>query len=272
MEPWKRDPASKTKPGRFPGTYLRPFVSSSAPVRDAVILAAGNGDRFKHEDHHSKLLHPVAGRPLILRTLETAAAAGISSFCVVVGFEADRVRAAVTANPIRGIDVRFVFNPDWHLENGVSALAARRVCDGRRFGLLMGDHLFEAAVLQRMLALSVDPSESILAVDSLPGDPAIAAEATRVRMSAGRITAIGKDVDPWDALDTGMFVFAPNLFEALEEARAANQTTLSAGVQRLAGRGLMRAHDVAGASWCDVDTIEDLDAAETLIGAEPEPA
>ena len=247
-------------------------MSSSAPARDAVILAAGNGDRFKNEDHHSKLLHPVAGRPLILRTLETAAAAGISSFCVVLGFEADRVQAAVTANPIPGTTVRFVVNSDWHLENGVSALAARPVCDGRRFALLMGDHLFEAPVLQQMLTLPVDGSESVLAVDSLPANPAIAAEATRVRMSAGRITAIGKDVDPWDALDTGVFVFSPSLFDALEEARAAGQTTLSAGVQRLAARGLMRAHDVAGASWCDVDTIEDLSAAETLIGAEPEPA
>ena len=247
-------------------------MSSSAPARDAVILAAGNGDRFKNEDHHSKLLHPVAGRPLILRTLETAAAAGISSFCVVLGFEADRVQAAVAANPIAGTTVRFVFNPDWHLENGVSALAARPFCDGRRFALLMGDHLFEAPVLRNMLALPVDRADSVLAVDSLAADPAIAAEATRVRMSAGRITAIGKEVDPWDALDTGVFVFSPILFDALEEARAAGQTTLSAGVQRLAARGLMRAHDVAGASWCDVDTIEDLSAAESFIGAEPEPA
>ena len=247
-------------------------MSSSAPARDAVILAAGNGDRFKNEDHHSKLLHPVAGRPLILRTLDTAAAAGISSFCVVLGFEADRVRSVITANPIQGIEVRFVHNPDWHLENGVSALAARRYCDGRRFALLMGDHLFQASVLQRMLALDMPGSDSVLAVDSLPADPSVADEATRVRMTGGRITAIGKDVTPWDALDTGIFVFAPTLFDALDEACAARQTTLSAGVQRLAARGLMRAYDVAGSSWCDVDTVDDLNAAETLIGAEPEPA
>ena len=247
-------------------------MSSSVPARDAVILAAGNGDRFKNEDHHSKLLHPLGGRPLILRTLETAAAAGISSFCIVLGFEADRVQAAITANPIPGTTVRFVYNPEWHLENGVSALAARDVCDERRFALLMGDHLFEAPVLRDMLALAIDPLDSVLAVDSLPADPSIAAEATRVRMSGGRITAIGKDVDPWDALDTGVFVFAPALFDALAEARAAGQTTLSAGVQRLAARGLMRAHDVGGAPWCDVDTIEDLSAAETLITPEPEPA
>ena len=247
-------------------------MSLRAPVRDAVILAAGNGDRFKNGDHHSKLLHPVAGQLLILRTLETAAAAGLSSFCLVVGFEADRVRAAVTANPIPNTEVRFVYNPEWHLENGVSALAARSSCRQRRFALLMGDHLFDAAVLRRMLTLDIGGSDSVLAVDSLPADPSIAGEATKVRMTAGRITAIGKDVDPWDALDTGLFVFSPAVFDALEDARAAGKTTLSAGVQRLASRGLMRAHDVAGAGWYDVDTLADLRAAESLLGTEPEPA
>ena len=49
--------------------------ATSVTVRDAVILAAGNGDRFKNPHRESKLLHPVLGQPLILRTLQTAAAA-----------------------------------------------------------------------------------------------------------------------------------------------------------------------------------------------------
>lgn len=242
----------------------------SVTVRDAVILAAGNGDRFKNGDHHSKLLHPVGGQPLILRTLQTAASAGVTSFCIVVGFEGDRVRAAIEAHPMPGATLRFVHNPDWHLENGVSALAAREYCGTRRFALLMGDHLFEADVLSRMLSLPVDSDESVLAVDSLPADPSIVAEATRVRMTAGRITAIGKEVDPWDALDTGLFVFSPLLFDALEAAQAEGQTTLSAGVQRLAARGLMRGADVAGAAWHDVDTLDDLKAAESILATQPE--
>ena len=242
-------------------------MSSVAPTR-AVILAAGNGDRFKNDGHHSKLLHPVGGQPLILRTLQRAAAAGVSSFCVVVGFEADRVRSLIELHHPRGAAVHFVYNPHWHLENGVSALAAREYCNGQKFALLMGDHLFDSSVLRRVLAMDVPSTDSVLAVDSLPSDPSIAAEATRVRMQAGRITAIGKSVDPWDALDTGVFVFAPSLFDALEDARTAGETTLSAGVQRLARQGRMIGADVPGASWCDIDTMADLDAAETLIRAD----
>lgn len=242
---------------------------SSVSRARGVILAAGNGDRFKNASRHSKLLHPVGGQPLLLRTLHTAAAAGVSSFCVVVGFEANRVRELVEAHLPDGVDVQFVHNPDWHLENGLSALAARDYCDGERFALLMGDHLFEESVLRRLLAHELRGADSVLAVDSLPADPSVAAEATRVRLNGRRITAIGKNVDPWDALDTGMFVFSPALFDALDEARSAGETTLSAGVQRLAAQGLMLAADVSGAAWCDVDTIADLDAAETLLRAEP---
>lgn len=242
-------------------------LPSNVPVRDAVILAAGNGDRFRLSPHHSKLLHPVLGQPLILRTLETAAGAGFSSFTIVLGYEAERVRRAVEQHPLPGVTVRFVHNPDWHLENGVSALKARQLCGNRRFALLMGDHLFEAPVLARLASLPVAPGDSLLAIDSGVTDPALAAEGTKVRLDGDRIVAIGKDLEAWDAIDTGLFLFDPSIFDALAAARADGQTTLSAGVQRLAARGRMRGVEVGGAAWCDIDTVEDLEAAESLLGA-----
>ena len=47
-------------------------------VRTALVLAAGNGDRFVNGSRESKLLQPVLGEPLILRTLRTAVEAGIT--------------------------------------------------------------------------------------------------------------------------------------------------------------------------------------------------
>lgn len=242
---------------------VRPFV----PVRDAVILAAGNGDRFKDAQHHSKLLHPVLGQPLIQRTLETAAAAGISTFIVVLGYEADRVRAAIEAHSVPGITIRFVHNPDWRLENGVSALRARELCDGHRFALLMGDHVFEPSVLRRLTRVAVEGADCLLAIDDSSRDPAVAAEATKVRLDGDRIVQIGKHLDSWHALDTGLFVFTPALFDALDEARRGGETTLSAGVQRLAARRAMRGIRIGEAGWCDVDTLDDLRTAESLVAA-----
>jgi choline kinase len=167
---------------------------------------------------------------------------------------------------VPGIQVGFAYNPDWRLENGVSTLRARPLCGGRRFALLMGDHLFEAPVLARLAALPVAAGDSLLAIDRAVTDPQTIAEATRVRLEGDRIVAIGKDLDRWDAIDTGLFVFTPAIFDALEEAIAAGATTLSAGVQRLAARRLMRGVEIGGATWYDVDTAEDLEAAESLLG------
>lgn len=245
---------------------------SSSFVNEAVVLAAGNGDRFKSGIRQSKLLHPVLGQPLILRTLATAAAAGISSFQIVIGYQAEAVRRAIERGAPPGTSLRFTYNPDWHLENGVSVLAARPHMGDRRFALLMGDHLFEAPVLSRLLRLQMPPgAEGILAVDRRPAPPEVAAEATQVQMEGDYITAIGKGLGAFDGLDTGLFVCGSAVFDALEVARAGGDTTLSGGIRHLAERRLMRGADIGDASWYDIDTLSDLTAAEGLMLA-PEPA
>lgn len=240
-------------------------VVPSVPVRDALVLAAGNGDRFHNGTRQSKLLQPLLGQPLILRTLETARDAGITSLEIVLGYQADGVRRAIEHGTPAGVSIHFSFNPDWHLENGVSVLAARHRFDSRRFALLMGDHLFEAPALTRLLGTPAADHESLLAVDRRPAAPDIATEATKVRMAGTRITAIGKHLTEFDALDTGLFVCAPALFPALDASRERGDTTLSGGVRQLASRGLMRAVDIGDAAWYDIDTMADLETAESLL-------
>ena len=234
-------------------------------VSTAVILAAGNGDRFQNPTHDSKLLQPLLGRPILLRTIEAAHDAGIRDFTIVVGYQADRVRALAESGRPAGARMQFVVNPEWRLENGVSALAARPLVGHERFALLMGDHVFEPPVLQRMLRLDVEANESLLAIDARPVSRAQADEATKVRRQGSRIVAIGKDLATFDALDTGVFVFSPELFDALERARALGDTTLSGGVRQLAARGLLRGVEIGDAAWCDIDTLSDLAAAESAL-------
>jgi len=234
-------------------------VRISVPVRRAVVLAAGNGDRFHSKTTPSKLLVPVAGVPLISRTLLTAAYAGIQLIDVIVGYQADAVRAVAAGTPLPGVTMHFHYNARWHEENGVSALVSRPHVGGERFALLMGDHIFNWHVLERMLIERPADGESLLAIDRSDSSSERAAEATKVRLAGDRITAIGKHITPFDALDTGVFVFSTPIFAALEESAAAGDTSLSGGVGRLAARGLMRAVDTGGSAWWDLDTVEDLE-------------
>lgn len=66
-------------------------MTSSPPV--AIVLAAGKGTRMKSRD--PKVLFPVLGRPIVQRVVDAARAAGCEEVVVVVGYEADRVKASL---------------------------------------------------------------------------------------------------------------------------------------------------------------------------------
>jgi choline kinase len=203
--------------------------------------------------------------PLISRTIVTAAQAGVRLIDIIVGYQAGAVERTAAAAAPPGVTLRFHHNDRWHEENGVSALVARPHVGNERFALLMGDHVFDWRVLQHLVLHTARGNESLLAIDRRPATAAQAAEATKVRLQGDRITAIGKQVDPFDAIDTGLFVFSPAIFGALEESAQAGDTSLSGGVRRLAARGLMRGVDTGGSAWCDVDTIDDLMQASSLF-------
>jgi choline kinase len=243
---------------------------NSQPVQQAIILAAGNGDRFKADSPDSKLVRPVLGIPLIIRTVDSAARAGIRHLDVVLGYRAEQVRRLIVREKPPAVTVRFHVNERWHEENGLSVLAARRHYTDRRFAVLMGDHLFESETLQRLLATPAGDLESLLAVDRRAVPREVSEEATRVRLDRdSRVVQIGKMIEPFDALDTGLFVCAPPLFEALDESCAAGDTTLSGGIRRLAARGLIRGVDIGDHVWCDIDTVADLQNAEGMLRAQP---
>jgi phosphoglycolate phosphatase-like HAD superfamily hydrolase/phosphatidylglycerophosphate synthase len=81
---------------------------------------------------------------------------------------------------------------------------------------------------------------------------------TRVRAEDRLVHDIGKGISAFDAFDTGAFVCTSGIFDALRDAIAAGETSLSAGMHRLADQGRLACCDVTGAHWVDVDTRKDL--------------
>lgn len=76
--------------------------SAEAPIA-AVLLAAGASSRLGV----NKLLVRVAGEPLVRRAARQALAAGLSPVLVVLGYERDRVAAALADLPVTAVE-----NPD----------------------------------------------------------------------------------------------------------------------------------------------------------------
>src|SRR5581483_9622772 len=94
----------------------------------AVILAAGQGTRMKSK--LAKVLHPVAGKPMIQYGVEAAQRAGAEQTVVVIGYQGEQVRAQL------GARVTFVEQPDL-LGTGDAVKCARELLKGKSENVLV---------------------------------------------------------------------------------------------------------------------------------------
>ena len=118
-----------------------------------------------------------------------------------------------------GLAVRFMTSPDPSLPNGVSLLAAEPLA-APHFFLQMVDHLFADVALGKLVALPFDVGEGgRVLVDRAPVNLDLD-DATKVQLAGRRVEAIGKKLEPWDAIDAGCFVLTHAVFDALRAAPA----------------------------------------------------
>jgi choline kinase len=234
-------------------------------VTQTVILAAGLGRRLSAaEPGVPKPLLQIGGISLIEHTIAHAELSGCRDAVIVTGHEGERVREAVRR--IRtGMKVHFVENADPTSPNGDSLSAAEPLAEPQFF-LQMVDHLFGAPVLPALAAGLEDGDAGRLLIDSAPVGLDLS-DATKVRVADGRISAIGKSVDPWDAIDTGCFVLTRAVFGALADVGESEPRTVSSAMRRLVARGLLGAVEIGGVPWVDVDTPADRVDAERLVAS-----
>jgi len=153
-----------------------------------VILAAGTGKRMRSA--LPKVLHPLAGRPLLSHVIDTARTLQPSRLVVVVGHGAERVQAAVAAP-----DVQFAVQAE-QLGTGHAVRQALPLLDPAQPTLVLyGDvPLTRASTLRRLVDAARDGRYGILTVtlDDPTGYGRI------VRDAAGFVTRIveQKDASP----------------------------------------------------------------------------
>ena len=236
-------------------------------VRKCLILAAGRGSRLGRKGVPKPLL-PLLGLPLLERVILTAARTGLDDFIIVTGFEGDRVRRFLDGLAARrGIQIRHVVNDGWEAGNGLSVSAARDEIKEEPFVLLMADHLVDVRLLEELQAEPLEPGTVRLAIDSNTRNPLLDLDdATKVEIEDGRVRAIGKELEGYNAFDTGCFVCSSSLFSALERARVqTDDTTLSGAIRLLAEEGVVHTFDIGDAFWIDVDDPHAVKRAETAL-------
>ncbi len=225
-------------------------------VTEAVIVAAGLGSRLQGLGGGEVVLKPlckVGGKPLLRWVMEKCARVGIQRVHLVTGFESERLVAEVSSWPV-ALAVRPVYNPDFRLGNGISLLCGARQA-ASDFVLLMSDHLFQDSTLKMMVERGLGSDDAVLGVDYKVSTVFDLDDATRVRAEGDRIVEIGKSIQPYNCVDTGMFLLSRQATVASLEAEVARRgdASISDAMRLFIGRRSLAAQDIGPALWQDVD-------------------
>lgn len=151
---------------------------------EIVILAAGQGTRMRSA--LPKVLHPVAGKPMLGHVIDTARALQPQRIHVVIGHGAEAVRERLAAD-----DLNFVLQ-EQQLGTGHAVAQALPFIQAEQVLVLYGDvPLIEAPTLQRLLAHAGPAQLALLTV--LLEDPT--GYGRIIRDADGRVTAIVEQKD-----------------------------------------------------------------------------
>jgi 1L-myo-inositol 1-phosphate cytidylyltransferase len=243
-------------------------------ISEAVILMAGEGSRLRQgyggqaglrgsDKTLLKPLVPVLGRPLICYTLDALIHAGIRKANFIVGYQSSRTTAAVKQLIPSELQACFIENRDWRKQNGISVLAAANHVTSP-FLLTMSDHLFDQSIVDLLVGNAV-PDQLNLAIDRKLDSIFDVDDAMKVQTRGDRIREIGKDLTVYDAVDTGLFICPPDIFDYLERVKREGDCSLADGARSMAVDCKARAIDIGQAWWQDVDTPEMLTQAEKYL-------
>jgi bifunctional UDP-N-acetylglucosamine pyrophosphorylase/glucosamine-1-phosphate N-acetyltransferase len=191
-----------------------------------VVLAAGKGTRMKSAQ--PKVLHRVAGRPMILHVLATARALAPRSTTVVVGHEADALKRALAEQPGLSFVVQ---EPQLGTAHAllITATALERATG--TLVLLSGDvPLLSVKTLETLVDRHTSTGAAATVVTALVDDPSGYGRIIRTDRSSGE--QIARIVEEKDAapvereireINSGIYAFAlEGLFDAVRSIASEN--------------------------------------------------
>jgi len=239
------------------------------PQVDAVVLAAGKGTRMKSD--LPKVLHRIAGRPLLDHVLDTVEAVGIDHTVVVVGHEAALVEKTCGRG---GLD--FVLQEPQLGTGHAVQVAVDHLRRGGYCVVLAGDvPLLRAATLERLVSGTVTSGAAAVVLTCVVEDAG--AYGRIVKDDDGRVLRIVEAKDANEAelaigeYNTGVFCFRTDLMiEALGSLTTDNKQGeyyLTDTVAYLVGAG----HPVAAVATFDpgevvgINTVGELAVAEDIL-------
>jgi choline kinase len=233
-----------------------------------IILSAGQGRRLLPlTESRPKCSLPINGRPLLEWQLREISLCAVDEVVIATGYEAGVVEEIVAGLELGDLRIRTEYNPFFeHCDNLGTCWLMRHEMRGE-FVVLNGDTLFEAQVLQRLLAERVNNPITLVADHKGhydDDDMLIVADGKRLQRVGKRLglpEVNGESIGMLAFDATGGAAFAAKLDAAMRRREGLGSWYLSA-VDALARQGHVGICSIHGLGWCEVDTRLDLARAE----------
>lgn len=261
----------------------------SAPIRRAILIAAGRGKRLgPHTEEIPKCMVEVAGRPILGWVWRALASIGVEELVVIRGYRGD-----VLERFVRGLVPRAIFvdNHEWETNNVLLSLACARAHLDQPAYVTYSDIVFTPAVAAATarstaeIGLVIDrefrtiyegrtehpldegevadlaPDGSVARVGkrALPPDAAIGEYIGLTRLGAQGMATVG------DALDRLAARFASDDAAPFQRAARYRNAYLTDLWQELIDAGTRLDPILIEGQWREIDTGQDLARARLLL-------
>jgi len=228
-----------------------------------VILAAGEGSRmWPLAETRPKHLLPIAGKPLLGYILTALAKNAISDVTLIVGFQEDVIRKALTTGEEYGVRLNYVKQPRW--TGTATALGkAYEALGTDRFLVVYGDLMIDSIAV-RLLIEKAATCPRVMGVVRMPD----ASQYGLVELRGDRATNIVEK--PSNAcskpgwVNAGMYVLDGDVFKAIAKTKASKRAEyeLTTSLRLLIKRGKeINGVVIPDSDWLDVGRPWDLLAA-----------
>lgn len=215
----------------------------------AIILAGGRGARLGGlTDFRSKVLLPVAGKPLLDWLLDELALAGVSEVVIVHYYAGERILTHIGSGRDFDLDIRFALQQSDRGTMGSLMTGFSQIGEDERMLVLNGDNMVRADAIKSLM--KVDGNGLLISEHDTPQLYGV------VELSGSRIRSIDEKPDP-DSLtsrvvSTGVWLLSSEVIRRLQSDFEAGQTELSTAINSGIEQGL-EIEAVRTDEWHDLD-------------------
>lgn len=247
-------------------------INNSISVNEAIILAAGFGNRIRElSGKIPKPLLKVGTKSLLQHNIEQLIKAKISIIYIVTGYRSKLIEDHVAKlQKILPVQLFLVHNSHPHLGNGKSLMAAKNFIKSPYCLLTMVDNFPDYNIFVRAKE-AVGAISKIngmgLCIDHYPKYNFQINDATKVSTKNERIINIGKKIERYDGIDMGVFLINMRELKKLNIEKRRLKLTITDIMKywiEEAKRPFISI-DCSGLFWTDIDTKVDLKLTQEVI-------